>query len=831
MTNWLEQAFAGGSATVADDIAKVGVDIARVQGIKGVAIETADTLGVGEVWKKRGSKLRAGKVASPGHFCPDDYGAVGDGSTPDDAAFTAMFAAMNTAAIVYGAAASGSVQLSDNKVYYFEENLVIERGLSIDGVGGASVNATTSSRLKFAPGKCIWFKGNAGYDRGGSNGASMFRVGLEFQAVPSIAAYAHSHAYAAGDLIYLPHDHQFVYECLTAGTTSARPAAAWLPSHAYVAGDLVTPTVPDGHVYTVLVAADAGTSGATEPINWSFSPGSETTDGTVTWTEVPASAYFLDWADVALQPGVDIQHASTKWVAGATYEYNQVVRMPGVTASFFWLGPQGGVPTSGTAGAIPLTADVQGTIISDGLLDWTCYDAVSFVTTDGTAKFMPRLHCGIFVTSQCIIEDVQIGGTTSNYGLYIFANGGGRPSYNADFWQVVRVTGASTLNGFMRARSADAQAGLAVGCTAFGNFDGVHLKEWDRGFVDTSQAGNAWVGCASQGHGGYSFESGTTCQSTFVGCYSESYTPNRLRNGTVFGGVVGGQPVTTDTAATIIGSGGVGARNFTGYDTTRSATSGTIECSLAGKVAGQMPGLMSFAVRAGAEAQEQGLTWTTALPDYYGFPDGWHAWAYGPSTYGSGYVSYALAGDTATALRDDAIPTATMLIGRSGFYIGGLPVDDITNPATRVAALAVKWQKALPTTGKWMRGDTLYNDEPAKGGSPGWVCVTSGDFAATPPVFAKLAPIDATSTSYAVSTALTLADRWVTVTVTGRTMTLPASPVDGQTHSIRSIAAVSTTVDTSGGALNIDGAATATVAAATNKNFRYSSARGEWEAR
>ena len=55
------------------------------------------------------------------------------------------------------------------------------------------------------------------------------------------------------------------------------------------------------------------------------------------------------------------------------------------------------------------------------------------------------------------------------------------------------------------------------------------------------------------------------------------------------------------------------------------------------------------------------------------------------------------------------------------------------------------------------------------------------------------------STSYDASTSLTLGDRYVTVTKTGMTMTLPASPVDGQTHSIKSQAGVTTTVKTAGG--------------------------------
>ncbi len=683
------------------------------------------------------AQLRAAlrPIVSPGYYCPDDYGAVGDGTTPDDAAFLAMFAAMNTAPIVFGNSESGSVQLSDNKVYYFAENLVIDRGMSIEGVGGAAVNCVTSSRLRFAPGKCVWFKGNAGWDHGASNGACLYRVGLEFQAVPDITEYQHSTVYSAGDLIYLPNDHQFVYECLIGGTTSAAPEAAWQATTGYILGNKVTPTTPDGHIYE---CTTAGTSDGTEPINWNFSPGLTTTDGSVVWTEVTASAYFLDWADVTLQPGVSIQSPLSQWVAGATYEYNQVVRMPGVITSFFWCGPQSGSPLGGVAGATPLTAGVQGSTLSDGTLEWTRYDAVSFCTTDGTAVFMPRLHCGIYVTTQCIIEDVQIGGACSNYGVHIQANGGGRPAYNADFWQLVRITGGVNMHGFIRARASDAQAGMAIGCTAFGNFDEVHFHEWDRGYVDVSQAGNAWVGCNSQGHSGYSFESATTCQSTFVGCYSESYTPNRLRNGTCFGGALATAPFTSDTNAIIIGSGGVGCRNLVGIDLTKSATTGVIETYLAGTIAGQMPGKMSFAIRAGSEAHVHGLTWSNTL---FGWPNGWHVWAFAPGVYGGAFSSFGIAGDTAGALRDDAFVTGRFLFPQNGYYVNGVPGD------TSGSALAIKWADAEPTTGKWLQGDVIYNTLPTAGGgaSPfiGWVCVADGDFAGVAPTFKTFGAISA----------------------------------------------------------------------------------------
>ncbi len=86
------------------------------------------------------------------------------------------------------------------------------------------------------------------------------------------------------------------------------------------------------------------------------------------------------------------------------------------------------------------------------------------------------------------------------------------------------------------------------------------------------------------------------------------------------------------------------------------------------------------------------------------------------------------------------------------------------------------------------------------------------------------------STAYSIDKQLTFADRYVTVTQSGKTLTLPPSPLDGQTHSIKSTANVTTTVNTSDGVL-IDGALPAMVGPLENRDFRYSNATKEWEVR
>ena len=84
------------------------------------------------------------------------------------------------------------------------------------------------------------------------------------------------------------------------------------------------------------------------------------------------------------------------------------------------------------------------------------------------------------------------------------------------------------------------------------------------------------------------------------------------------------------------------------------------------------------------------------------------------------------------------------------------------------------------------------------------------------------------STSYPIDKLLEPTDRYVTVTVPGKTMTLPAFPVSGQTHSIKCKSGVTTTVQTADG-ISIDGALTVVVESLENRTFRYNAATGEWE--
>jgi len=100
----------------------------------------------------------------------------------------------------------------------------------------------------------------------------------------------------------------------------------------------------------------------------------------------------------------------------------------------------------------------------------------------------------------------------------------------------------------------------------------------------------------------------------------------------------------------------------------------------------------------------------------------------------------------------------------------------------------------------------------------------------SPATFSTFGTVESPSKSYKADSTLNRADRYVTVTATS-TQTLPASPVDGQAHEIKSGRGVTTTVDTEGGMLMIDRQASVILAPGDNARFRYNAATGEWEIR
>ena len=83
----------------------------------------------------------------------------------------------------------------------------------------------------------------------------------------------------------------------------------------------------------------------------------------------------------------------------------------------------------------------------------------------------------------------------------------------------------------------------------------------------------------------------------------------------------------------------------------------------------------------------------------------------------------------------DAVNTTA--VGRGAFTTDDNTVQ-LGNPAVVGVGVGLNnmyWLAALPTTGVWARGSVIWNLSVVAGGSMGWMCVTGGDFAGTPPTF------------------------------------------------------------------------------------------------
>jgi hypothetical protein len=226
----------GGGGVGSGDIAP-GID--EVKGIKGVLLETGDTLALGEVWKKgSGSTLRAGKPVMPDHFDVMDYGAVGDGVTDDLPAFEAAIAAMGVAPTPgpgYTAASwKGKTLFIPAGVFRLSGPLIINRQMIVKGVSGGG---------DFAESILLIDKGYTGIHVAGVLQATGGGGRGDFALIKDVALY---------------HD---VYS----NNMTAFPV--WEAATAYTVGDIIVPSVVT-HAGYALRCTVAGTSDATTEPAW-----------------------------------------------------------------------------------------------------------------------------------------------------------------------------------------------------------------------------------------------------------------------------------------------------------------------------------------------------------------------------------------------------------------------------------------------------------------------------------------------------------------------------------------------------------------------------------
>ncbi len=354
---------------------------------------------------------------------------------------------------------------------------------------------------------------------------------------------------------------------------------------------------------------------------------------------------------------------------------------------------------------------------------------------------------------------------------------------------------------------SDAQGGTFVGGGLSGN--------WGWGIYDESLDGNkydAFIGQGNRGHQDlfssnrdYTNPTGNT--TIFDGNYTEAAI-NLIMGAGEANGLLANDAVDPESTGFTFGAGVARNRPLT-YLNKRGVRG--VSSSIGGDAAGTRMIALSF----------------STLDDAYIDPQSTHFLEYNDTTKvwslltGAYDRYFHLATPQASAREPSLWLENGVFLGRDD--ASGTPILFTAETTPR----AVKYNGAAKT---YQRGDTVWQSQPVIGGRLGKVC-TTGAVWGSGQVFADLPICEGPSTTYSANQALALADRFVSVTVTGTTMTLPASPFDGQCHAIKSTALVTTTVDTSGGTLNIDGVTTATVLPGINTTFRYSAVAGEWEAR
>jgi hypothetical protein len=377
----------------------------------------------------------------------------------------------------------------------------------------------------------------------------------------------------------------------------------------------------------------------------------------------------------------------------------------------------------------------------------------------------------------------------------------------------------------------DAQTGLISCCS------GVQNRR--TGFYDAT-FGNTYIGCHSDNSPGTNyiteFQSNA---SVFINCWSEGEVKNIFHGPvTIISGKIGGDPAyMTDDSLPFILESGIAKRAPLGYKNSQGS-----------KVIRSSFGDISTGANSSRDLNMVALSWglldgnspdwnSTFVMRYFDKldtapntrRDGWWVLVRGSATVGGENDMLRLP----TKSADSRI--------QAPWFPNGIFIGDSDGGFTNVGFIGAK---DIPTDNQrtYEQGDVIWNSEPSPGQPIGWVCIKSGTgtITSSPPVpspaifstFGEVTNIGK-STVYDLVRPLTLADRYITVTQPTLTITLPASPVDGQTHSIKCKAGVATTTVNTSGGLKIDGEDSVTLGSSEHATFRYSDAAGvgEWERR
>jgi hypothetical protein len=450
---------------------------------------------------------------------------------------------------------------------------------------------------------------------------------------------------------------------------------------------------------------------------------------------------------------------------------------------------------------------------------------------------------GIHSNVVCTIRDVTVYNFAEN-GIFITAGGTPQddPKYpgNAIGSHIVNTISAQNGAHGFHFLGVNTNASLTEMCLGASN--------WGNGFRDESVAGTTYVGCygqANQGErGAYSkdndpegyskdgrnhdfyVENNAANQSMFFGCYSEASVDHIYNPAGAIGGMLSQGTFAEGSNGFSLSSGGRVNMGPLITEYKHDPDGPRVEI---GDYTGSKRALSFITKKSNADKDFLYFQYLATVRGE--FHDWWEWQSSGP---------YRQVMRFPTVQSNARYPAPWM---PNGLFIGwDTPLRDHI-PGRQGLAYTIHMTAAPSppptqydgTPQTYERGDIVWNSEPSPGGSIGQVCIKGGIIETiNPPGFSTFGTVDSPSKSYTDNTPLTLADRYVTVTVTGKIITLPASPVDGQTHSIKcKVGVATTTINTSGG-LTIDGQPTPiTLNSGEYATFRFSDAENvkEWERR
>lgn len=443
---------------------------------------------------------------------------------------------------------------------------------------------------------------------------------------------------------------------------------------------------------------------------------------------------------------------------------------------------------------------------------------------------------GIHSNIVCTIKDVTVSNFAEN-GIFIASEGPpidiNNPKYPGNAGGTHIINTSSNQNGAhgFHFQGINSNVSLIEMCYADIN--------WGNGFRDEGGSGNTYVACYCQGNlgepRGYSEDSQNhdfyvahdyVNQSVFLGCYSEASIDHIYAPAGAIGGLLSQGTFAKDSNGFALTSGGVATIGPLITEYKHDPDGPRVEI---GDCSENKRALSFIARKSGLPVDFLYLFYQHTLREP--FHDWWEWQSSG---------AYRPIMRFPTAQSEIRHPAPWM---PNGLFIGR---DDIANNPIHMTAAPSPPTKQYDgvSAQEYEVGDIIWNSEPSPGEPIGQVCINRGTpETSNSPTFSPFGEVTnvGRSTSYASNTQLTVKDRYVTVIETEaisvtKTLTLSASPVDGQTHSIKSQAGtltrtgVNTRVETVDGLL-IDGQTFVNLSSGEYGTFRYSAAAGEWEQR